>query len=213
MVQGQRVKGQGHSVSNRQRRLTEKSVRICCLFKDEKGRGATWSAFMVARRYFPKRYIFEQKNPQKMLIICRSTGAKSGWLSSCNAFAIARILVNTNLHRTLHRFRGLLQIIGQICALDRGVHVFNALVRDEPLKSWPRNLDGVDISTEDNFVLSQGCVWRTEGQTNRKVTEIARPNAVRCALKSPRNIRACNSWETHLTSRSKPCDVVKQHVA
>ena len=31
-VQGQRVKGQGHSVCNRQRRLTAKSVRICCLF-------------------------------------------------------------------------------------------------------------------------------------------------------------------------------------
>ena len=44
VVQGQRVKGQG----NRQRRFTAKSVRICCLFNDEKGRGATWSAFMVA---------------------------------------------------------------------------------------------------------------------------------------------------------------------
>jgi len=71
VVQGQRVKGQGHSVCNRQRRLTAKSVRICCLFNDEKGRGATWSAFMVARRNFPKRNIFEQEKTQKMLITSR----------------------------------------------------------------------------------------------------------------------------------------------
>ena len=69
-VQGQRVKGQGPSVCNRQRRLTAKSVRICCLFNVEKGRGATWCAFVVARRNFPKRNIFEQKT-QKMLIICQ----------------------------------------------------------------------------------------------------------------------------------------------
>jgi len=64
VVQGQRVKGQGHSVCKRQRRLTAKSVRICCLFKVEKGRGATCSAFVVARRNFPKRNIFEQKPPE-----------------------------------------------------------------------------------------------------------------------------------------------------
>jgi len=29
----------------------------------------------------------------------------------------------------------LLQIIGQICAFDRRVPIFNALVRDEPLNS------------------------------------------------------------------------------
>ena len=37
-VQGQRVKGQGHSVRNRQRRLTAKSVGISCLFIVDKGR-------------------------------------------------------------------------------------------------------------------------------------------------------------------------------
>ena len=47
-VQGQRVKGQDHSVCKKQRRLTAKSVRICCLFNVDKGRGTTWSAFVVA---------------------------------------------------------------------------------------------------------------------------------------------------------------------
>ena len=63
-VQGQRVKGQGHSVCKRQRRLTVKSVRICCLFNVEKGCGATCSTFVVARWNFPKCNIFEQKKTE-----------------------------------------------------------------------------------------------------------------------------------------------------
>ena len=55
---------------------------------------------MVARRNFPKRDIFEEKT-QKMLLICLSTGAKSGWPSSCNAFAIARFLVSFFFSSTL----------------------------------------------------------------------------------------------------------------
>ena len=50
---GQRSRS--HSVCNRQRRLTAKSVRISCLFNVEKWRGATCPAWLVARRNFPKR--------------------------------------------------------------------------------------------------------------------------------------------------------------
>ena len=86
MVQGQRVKGQGHSVCNRQRRLTAKSVRICCLFNDDLH---LWLPGGTSQNA-----IFSNKKKQKMLMIyARSTGAKSGWPSSCNAFAIARFLV------------------------------------------------------------------------------------------------------------------------
>ena len=54
---------------NRQRRLTVKSVRICCLFNVEKGRGATWPAmwlaFVVAMQGgTSQNAIFSNKNPE-----------------------------------------------------------------------------------------------------------------------------------------------------
>jgi len=57
-------------------------------------RGTTSFAWVVARRNVPKRNIFEQKNPENAdNMPDRLQGAKSGWPSSCNAFAIARFLV------------------------------------------------------------------------------------------------------------------------
>ena len=41
------------------------------------------------------------------------------------------------LFRTVSK---LLQIIGQICTFDRGVPLFDTLVRGEPINSGPRNL-------------------------------------------------------------------------
>ena len=51
------------------------------------------------------------------------------------------LVINTNLHTISHRFEVIaLQIIGQICAFDRGVPLFDTLVRGEPLNLGPRNL-------------------------------------------------------------------------
>jgi len=49
------------------------------------------------------------------------------------------LLVTNNLLRISHRFQ-VMQIIGHICAFDRGVPVFNTLFRGESLNSEPRNL-------------------------------------------------------------------------
>jgi len=59
----------------------------------------------------------------------------------------------------------LLQIIGQICAFDRGVPLFDTLVRGEPLNSGQRSLAqetrnfalsyGIHIFTDNHLVLSQ----------------------------------------------------------
>ena len=64
LLQGQRVKDQGHSVCNRQRRFTAKSVQFSCLFNAEK-----WACHhvVVARRNFPKRsktQYFRTKKPE-----------------------------------------------------------------------------------------------------------------------------------------------------
>jgi len=96
LLQGQGVKGQGHSVCNRQRRFTAKSVQISCLLNVEK-----WAWHHVCDWWLPggtsenfrKHNIFEQKT-QKMLIIRQIDWRKVGWPLSCNAFAIARFLVS-----------------------------------------------------------------------------------------------------------------------
>ena len=103
LVQGQRVKGQGHSVCKRQRRLTAKSVRNCCLFNVEKCElqhvlckcGKLWLTRRNSQNV-RKRNIFEQQNPENADNTPDRLARSQGGLrqaSSCNAFAIARFLV------------------------------------------------------------------------------------------------------------------------
>ena len=83
LVQGQGVKGQGHSVCNRQRRLTAKSVRISCLFNVEKW---AWHHVLcmggcqAELLKTSENAIFSIKNPENPENAdntpCRSTGKK-----------------------------------------------------------------------------------------------------------------------------------------
>ena len=66
--------------------------------------------------------------------------------------------------------------IGQICAFDRGVPVFNILALGELLNLVPRNLAlkkletslyGTDILTDNYFILSQS-TYLTDRQTERR---------------------------------------------
>ena len=66
-------KGPGHSVCKRQRRLTAKSVRICCLFNVDK---CAWHHELCnLHGRLPdgtsQNAIFSNKKTQKMLIICQ----------------------------------------------------------------------------------------------------------------------------------------------
>ena len=69
-LQGQRVKGQGHSVRNRQHGFTAKFVGLSYLFNLTGGRVHGHATPMVARRSFPKA-IFSNKKTQQLLIICQ----------------------------------------------------------------------------------------------------------------------------------------------
>ena len=103
MVQGQRVKGQGHSVRNSLHRFTANMSRFVTYLPRERvehppttrkriahgGRiGSTWR-LPGALRKTSENNIFTPNKPENP----RTSGAKSEWPLSCNAFAIARFLV------------------------------------------------------------------------------------------------------------------------
>jgi len=97
-------------------------------------RGTTSSAWVVCRRNFSKRNIFEQKKPRKCWIYARSTGAKSRWPSSCNAFAIARFLVMCSL---IHTVAGMLSSMYLMFAILRSQVTTPLLVPSECLTNVP----------------------------------------------------------------------------
>ena len=69
-VQGHRVKGQGHSVCKRQRRLTAKYVRISCLFTVTRG-VAPRDLHLWLPDGTSQNAIFSNKKKQKMVITCQ----------------------------------------------------------------------------------------------------------------------------------------------
>jgi len=87
-------------------------------------------------------------------------------------------VINTNLHHISYLSK-LLHIIGQICAFDRGVSLFDTFVRCEPLRttkfSW-KKLETllyrrVFIYLQKLQTIISFChnprVWQTDGQTDR----------------------------------------------
>ena len=103
MVQGQRAKGQGHSVHNSQHIFTSNMSRFVTYLPRECVEhlpttlvriahsgwiGSTWR-LPGALRKTSVNNIFKPNKPEKH----RTSGAKSELPSRCNAFAIARFLV------------------------------------------------------------------------------------------------------------------------
>ena len=94
LVQGQRVKGQGHSVLNSQHRFTAKCVSFFTYLARERVEKYAWWAWLqlaVARRNFAKRpkTIFSNQTNPKTQNVWRDVVRPS----RCNAFAIAGFLV------------------------------------------------------------------------------------------------------------------------
>ena len=105
VVQGQRVKGQGHSVRNRQHRFTAKSVGLSYLFNLSDGRGhghVAPSGCQVEVHKTSENTIFS-KETKKTQNVWRHVVRPL----RCNAFAITRFLViiftGPSLSQTAHR--------------------------------------------------------------------------------------------------------------
>ena len=102
LVQGQRVNGRGHSVRNRQRRFTAKSVRFSYLFNVD---WWAWHEHVMSNgcqaevHKTSENTIFSNqktKIPRKSSSYARTTGGMSFCL--WDAFEIARFLVSSMFH-------------------------------------------------------------------------------------------------------------------